>query len=185
MTIKLRYAMLQPEHGGRVMFLKENPEICKLSAEEKEFLSALFSSECENMTKIANIRLQNIHEAQDAVQETFLVAQKNIEKIMRSENPKGWLMNALKYSVKQQWKVRKRFALLEQKVKHNTAGYTADDTVDFELWKILPQFEYKILRMIYIEGYTIHEVADFLGITYETCKKRVQLAKRKLSLEIN
>jgi RNA polymerase sigma-70 factor (ECF subfamily) len=132
------------------------------------------------MAKIANIRLQNIHEAQDAVQETFLAAQKNIEKIMRSENPKGWLMNALKYSVKQQRRARTRFDLLEQKIKHNTAVYTADDTVNLELWNALPKDEYEILRLIYVEGYTRHEVADFLGITYETCKKRVQSAKRKL-----
>ena len=164
--------------------MKEKPEIRELSAEEKEFLSALFSSECENMTKIANIRLRNIHEAQDAVQETFLAAQKNIEKIKRSDNPKGWLMNALKYSVKQQWKARRRFDLLQQEVKHNTAGYIADDAVDFELWKALPKDEYEILRLIYVEGYTRREVADFLGITYETCKKRVQSAKRKLILEI-
>ena len=164
--------------------MSDKPGIRKLREDEREFLSKLFHSEFENMAKIANIRLCNLYEAQDAVQETFLAAQNNIEKIMQSENPQGWLMNALKYSVKQQWRTKMRFELLQQEIKFNTTDTISEGSDDFELWRVLSKDEYETLRMIYIEGYTRREVADILGITYEACKKRVQSAKRKLNSEI-
>lgn len=34
--------------------------------------------------------------AEDLVQETFLIAQKRIDRVIGSENPKGWLINTLR-----------------------------------------------------------------------------------------
>ena len=45
---------------------------------------------------------------------------------------------------------------------------------------LIPDAEYRLIKMVEIEGYSIHETAQSLSISDEACKKRVQRARAKL-----
>ena len=66
--------------SGKQCDLDNHPELSGLSADENEFFKELFSSMSENLLKVAYMRLQDLDYAEDAVQETFLAALKNIRK---------------------------------------------------------------------------------------------------------
>ena len=56
------------------------------------------------------------------------------------------------------------------------------DTSDIDLLysDIVDSSEYKLLKRIALDKYTMLEAAQELGISVEACKKRVQRAKKKL-----
>ena len=94
-------------------------------------------------------------------------------------------MNALKFKVKDAQKLKHKYTVLEPDVISAFVDMqNVSEQYDFELREIIMKDEYKILRLIYGAGYKTHEVAEMLGIKVETCKKRVQVAKRKLAQEL-
>ena len=172
------------------MILENNNEhyvlkLPELNTEENDFLSKLFYDIGENLFKVAFMRLHDEHFAEDVVQDTFLAAVVNIKKLKNSPNPQGWLMNALKFKIKDAQKVKHKYTLLEPDIiSILTNGTSVSNENDFDLREILNKNEYEILRLIYGSGYKTHEVAEKYGIKVEACKKRIQTAKRKLSQEL-
>ena len=156
-----------------------------LNKEQNEFLSELSKAMSEKLLNFALVRLYDIHSSNDAVQETFLAASENIEEVMESKNPYGWLMKTLRFKVMHEQKARSSFFL---EMPLHEMEYLSDRTsvyeAETEIRKILMKAEYEVLRFIYVEGYSVRETAEILGITYEACRKRVQTAKRKLAQEI-
>ena len=154
---------------------------------QDEFLSGLYETRFEPMVRYAAARLLDYHDACDVVQEVFVVAMKCIDKLMRSENPEGWLMKALTYKIMHEKRARAWFITLYNRMladmQDTEFGYT-DDYCDLGLHEILKEEEFVVLRLIYIEKHTVREAADMLGIKHEACKKRVQAAKRKLAQRI-
>ena len=165
--------------------LANQPELPDLSADENELLIELFSSMNENLLIVAYKRLSDWDYAEDVVQDTFLAAHKNIKKLTQSKNPQGWIMNALKYKVKDAQKLKHKYTLLEPDIISAFADMqNVGEQYDFEFRETIMKDEYEILRLIYGAGYKTHEVADILGIKVEACKKRIQVAKRKLAQEL-
>lgn len=156
-----------------------------LNKSEQEFISKLHEEMYDFLFRFACFRLSDTYDAQDAVQNTFLAAQNNIVKIMDCENPQGWLKKALEYMILREFsyrdKVIKRFHELDVYDFADTAPYAHDYSPN--LLKILKKKKYDILYRKYVEGYTVQELADTLGIKFETCKKRIQTARRKLKQE--
>ena len=140
------------------------------------------------MVRYAVIELQNQNNAEDTVQEAFVIAQKNISKLMQSENPAAWLMNTLKYVILHEKRAWAKFARLCRAIEHAAPqrDHTGEvDVSEYVLVELLEQEEFKVLKLIYMDGHKMREAAGILDITYESCKKRVQTAKRKLSQRIN
>ena len=160
-------------------------ELPDLNTEENIFLSELYFDMFENLFKVANMRLHDAQLAEDVVQDSFLAAVINIKKVMKSPNPQGWIMNALKYKVKDAQRVKHKYTLLEPDIMAVFTDKTDNNSqIDTELREILNKNEYEILRLIYESGYKTHEVAEKYGINVEACKKRIQTAKRKLTNEL-
>ena len=57
---------------------------------------------------------------------------------------------------------------------------TNKSNIDLFYSDIVDSPEYKLLKRIALDKYTILEAAQELGISVEACKKRVQRAKKKL-----
>lgn len=153
-----------------------------MNRDKNAFLESLVYEMHDLLVNYANIKLNDRNSAYDAVQETYLAAQKNIEKLMNSENPRGWLIETLKYKIMHEVRAKARFLRIIQKMEQATSiGKTHEDIHEYEIGEMLMKNECEILCTIYLEGYSIKETAAELGITYEACKKRVQTAKRKLA----
>lgn len=156
---------------------------------EEEYLDKLFREMRGKLLIYANNHLVGIPYADDAVQEVFTIASLKIEALMASENPKGWLVNTLKNVIH----AAKRSAAKQNLIQINMINTLAEEPNDQDLSKdagiswidlyysgLIPDAEYRLIKMIEIEGYSIHEAAQFLSISDEACKKRIQRARAKL-----
>lgn len=156
-----------------------------MSKSENDFLECLVVEMHDILINVAKIRLHDDHSAYDVVQETYLAAQKKISKLMKSENPQGWLVEALKFKIKHEQRAKGKYLLLTQKIAQDVStDKQHEDRVDYDVGDLLLKSEYEVLRYLYIEGLSIKEVSEKLDISYEACKKRVQAAKRKLAQEL-
>ncbi len=119
--------------------------------------------------------------AEEAVQDTFRVACEREDKLFASDNPEGWLMNVLKNVIRSTRRERARLAETVLEVLDENGG-AADVELDLDtLYGDLSGSEdFRLLKRIALDRCTILEAAEELGIPLETCKKRVQRARKRL-----
>ena len=122
--------------------------------------------------------------SEEAVQDTFRIACAKADEFLSSPNPKGWLLNTLKNVIHNT--VRSR-AYLNSIV---VSSLDVDETIvsgdedapnlDFMYSDLTDNEDYKLLKRVALDKYSMLEAARELGISVEACKKRVQRAKKKL-----
>ena len=119
--------------------------------------------------------------AEEAVQDTFRVACEREDKLFASDNPEGWLMNVLKNVIRSTRRERARLAETVLEVLDENGG-AADVELDLDtLYGDLSDSEdFRLLKRIALDRCTILEAAEELGTPLETCKKRVQRARKRL-----
>ena len=119
--------------------------------------------------------------AEEAVQDTFRVACEREDKLFASDNPEGWLMNVLKNVIRSTRRERARLAETVLEVLDENGG-AADVELDLDTLygDLLGSEDFRLLKRIALDRCTILEAAEELGIPLETCKKRVQRARKRL-----
>lgn len=147
-------------------------------------ISQLYDEMYDFMLRYASIRISDIHSAQDAVQETFLAAQKNSKKVCESGNPKGWLIKALRYKVLDELLIKSKLCTVDPTTDAYLNAQIHNDEIDQGLLDLLNKEQFKILYHIYVEGYSVKEVANMYKIKYDACLKRIQKAKHELAQEV-
>ena len=124
-------------------------------------------------------------EAEDALQETYIQAYRNIGLLASHPNPIGWLMVTCKNILKKHLaKQEKRFgATLFGDAEDILQNIPAIDNYDplymEEIKKLLSDSDYFLLVKKYVEGYSIEELAKQLNITDGACKMRLKRAKKE------
>lgn len=118
--------------------------------------------------------------AEEAVQDTFRIACAKADKLLFSPNPKGWLLNTLKNVIKN--KIRSQMYLRNiLELDENVIPGNSDVLdIDFMYSDLTHSEDYKLLKKIALDKYSMLEAAKEIGISVEACKKRVQRAKKKL-----
>ena len=147
---------------------------------EEEYLDQLFREMRGKLRIYAENHLTGIPYADDAVQEVFTIASLKIEALMASENPKGWLVNTLKNvihaakrsSAKQnQLQMKMINTLSEESNDYDLSKYAGISWIDLYYSGLVSDEDYRLIKLIEIEGYSIHEVAQSMSISNEACKK--------------
>ena len=157
---------------------------------EQEYLERLFKEMRGMLTRYARQNLNGIPVVEDAVQEVFAIASLRIDALIQSENPKGWLVNTLKNVIHTTKRVvaKQNISLAEKRVIESLSEeqeYELAKTADMA-WVnlfyagLIPPHDFELIKMIDLEGYSIHETALKLSISDEACKKRIQRARAKL-----
>lgn len=160
-----------------------------MNAEQKHKIEELYLEMFEKMKIYAGCSLENEALAEEAVQDTFRIACQKPEQLCESVNPRGWLVQTLKYTICNMQSNRatakrivemylhtqlKDFTVLEDKLDLNVLyGNVADSE------------EFKLLAEMAIEGKSHLEMAEIRGISVSACKKRVQRAKETLRRKID
>ena len=126
--------------------------------------------------------------AEEAVQDTFRIACAKADAFMSSENPRGWLIITLKHVVYNMNRMRERLnRLIVESIPFDekTMGATNDE-VDPELLYVgaVSREDYQLLKRIVLDRCSILEAAEELGVSIETCKKRVQRARTQFRKQI-
>ena len=126
--------------------------------------------------------------AEEAVQETFRVACQRPEQVCESVNPRGWLVQTLKYTICNMRNSQQSARRLLEKYMETQGEDAAfsEDNMDLHILyeNVAHTEEFKLLLELTIEGRSHLEVAQRLGISVDACKKRAQRAREKLRTKI-
>lgn len=125
--------------------------------------------------------------AEEAVQETFLLLWVNLEAVMKRENPRGWLMLTLKNVIRNMKRSQARLVKLLLALRVTIPEEHAMDPLSVDtLYANLQQDpDYVLLKAFALEGKSVKELAQGMGISVAACKKRLQRAKERLQKIIN
>lgn len=155
---------------------------------EKEWLENLYRKLFQRLFLSARTALQNECLAEEAVQDTFVIACKKIDKVADSENPAGWLMNTLKNVISNMKRSRgSLYYYMTHMVgfdRISNIGRPDEVNVDILYHGMVNAENFSLLKYIVLGRYSYLEAAQRFGITVEACKKRVQRTKKKMRTEL-
>ena len=132
--------------------------------------------------------LKNESLAEEAIQETFRIVCTKPEEFISSPNPKGWIINTLKYTMQNMRRSRDRAnVLLAQYLSaHSNSDAFSEDRISLEVTyeNVANSEEFQLIKEMAVEGKSHLEMAQARGISVDACKKRVQRAKEFLRRKI-
>ncbi len=135
----------------------------------------------------ARSSLSNDALAEEAVQDTFIIALQKSDALCSSPRPEGWLVNTLKYVIcnTQRSQAAARNILIDY-CTGRVQDVSVEDPVDLDLLygNVADSDDYQLLKEMAIEERSYQEMADARGITVVTCRKRVQRAKELMRKKI-
>lgn len=127
--------------------------------------------------------LDNKHDAEDALQETFLKYMTKAPLFEDSDHEKAWLIKVATNISKNMCRFNSRHAA-ENLEELRSIGVSDDDRDIFELIMHMPS-KYKIvLDLYYIEGYKANEIAQITNSSPVTVRKRLQYGRKLLKSEL-
>ncbi|QPC84082.1 RNA polymerase sigma factor [Phototrophicus methaneseepsis] len=134
----------------------------------------------------AYAKLENIHAAQDAVQEAFLTAYKNLDDLQDAAAFPSWLRRIVWTQCNRQMRKAKHVVALDDASLPAYADLSTEVEQRMlyrrlrEAVHALPAHERVVTELFYLEEYSQQEVAEQLGIPLTTVKKRLQRAREHL-----
>lgn len=155
-----------------------------MNAEQNKLIEQLYLEMYDMLIVYARCSLEEEALAEEAVQETFQIACQKPEHLYESLNPKGWLVNTLKNTIRNMKRSRES---ARQLLSRYLAAQTKDaafseDRVSLEVMyeNVADMEEFKLIKEMAVDGRSHLEMATARGITVAACKKRVQRAKEIL-----
>ncbi len=163
----------------------------ELKKQAKERLAASYNLHYNSLYRFCNARLKNEHQAEDCVQESFLVLYKKYMQKEQIENEKLFLYKVADNLIKAQWrKNAKTEKLLDidsvaEKLAVESEVYK---NLDFEelsnrLSSVLNENELLVYRLKYVEDKTIKEISEETALSFEAVAKRLSRLRQKLKEE--
>lgn len=158
-----------------------------MTSAQSKFIEKLYMEMFDMLMAYARASLENEALAEEAVQETFRIACIKPDDLMTCPNPKGWIINTLKYTIQNSRRSRDKAMILltEYMASHNEEAFS-EDRVSLEVTygNIAQTEEFQLIRELALEGRSHLEMAQKRGISVAACKKRVQRAKEFLKKRI-
>ena len=149
-----------------------------LLPEEKQIIEQFYRQEYESMFRLACYSLNDQNLAETAVQDAFLIASTKFDKFTSSPNPTGWLYNVLKNNIRElrreRQKILTRFVSLDD-VPELSVNIPYIDSINAK-----KDADLQLLSRIYVDGYSLREIADELSISVPALKMRINRAKKRL-----
>ncbi len=160
------------------------------SADDKSKFEELYNLYYQDMLKTADNVLHNIHDAEDAVQKSFLKIAKGFSRItvMNSIEMKGYIFTIAQNTAIDIYRVKLKHPVesiddyidLEDDILIDDSAFLNIDVEKIkECVRKLPEEYYSVLLLDQL-GFNAHEIAQSLDISYDNARKRVQRAKTKL-----
>jgi RNA polymerase sigma-70 factor (ECF subfamily) len=150
--------------------------------ETDERFNSLYREMFSVLLTFALAAFDDIHTAQDVVQETFFIAYRKNKSLLSSANPKGWLFMTLKNVVKQR---RKALALdakryIESLIQEVAVSVTDPLDIDVLYGDLSENPSFQLVKDIAINKKSFSEIAEEQGTTNAAVRKRYQRAREEL-----
>lgn len=157
----------------------------KRPPEQDRFIEKLFQEEYEDMAEFARHVLGDGNLADVAVQETFLIALRKADELMKSRNPTGWLYNTLRNILMHL--ERERNCLMKRNVSLYAVrpeAVSCRDSYSEVGAEVQRSEDWKLLTAFYLGGRSIKELAREQGVSEAVCKSRLKRARERLRREL-
>jgi len=159
--------------------LKQLIENCKIDDTKAQGeLYKLFSSK---LFAICLKYSRNYAEAEDNLQDAFLIIFKKIEQYKNKGSFEGWIKRIAVNTVLQRYRNEKVFDIINENTLEDVELEVDDDTVSIDyLLKIIQELpdRYRLVFNLYIlDGYSHKDIADMLEINIGTSKSNLSRAR--------
>ena len=158
-----------------------------MTSDQHKRIEVFYLEMYDQLFLYAQNALKNESLAEEAIQETFRIVCTKSEDLLSSPNPKGWIINTLKYTMQNMRRNRDRTnALLNQYLATYTSDAFSEDRISLEVTyeNVAHSEEFRLIKEMAVEGKSHLEMAQARGISVDACKKRVQRAKEFLRRKI-
>lgn len=167
----------------------------KLTGEQRRYIQELFDEMQKKLYNYALRYLKNEDLAMDVLQETFLTVCEKPDETINSDSPQGYVFNTLKNMIRSElreitkanrWFVQENYNNDGEEREPVINRVPAEESYFFnaEYADAVKEDDYKILKLVDVDGFSIAEAAEELGISKENCKKRVQRARERMKNSI-
>jgi sigma-70 region 2 len=161
-----------------------------MTPDKEKIFSDYYAQNFNKLKIYAYSSLGSWNRAEEAVQDTFHIAWLKIDDFISSPNPMGWLINTLRFTIKNM--KRHDFYQARLFISLNEIGEVAlsnnhELEIDVEgiCQSILTKDEYYLFRRVVLDKATYKEMSDELGIKLWACQKRMQRILQKLKKRFN
>jgi len=127
--------------------------------------------------------LSDEHDAEDAIQETFIRYMTKAPLFRDSDHEKAWLIKVVTNVSKNMLRLKNR-QLIHSTDELQSIGIDEENRTVFEVIMQLPPKYRVVLDLYYIEGYKAKEISAIIGITQTAVRKRLQYARTLLKNEM-
>lgn len=134
--------------------------------------------------RLCIILLCNEQDAQDAVQETFIRYMEHAPAFQGKAHEKAWLMKVAANLCRDVYRNRMRHPTVSLDEVSEYCEMPEQSEVLMELMQ-LPGKLKTVIYLHYIEGYKTTEIANMLGTTTNTVRKRLQRGRECLKLSLS
>ena len=158
-----------------------------MTSDQRKRIEEFYLEMYDRLFIYARIALDNESLAEEAIQETFRIVCMKPEDLLSSPNPKGWIVNTLKYTIQNMKRSRdKANVLLTQYLAANSSVAFSEDRISLEVTyeNVARSEEFRLIKEMAVDGRSHLEMAQSRGISVAACKKRVQRAKEFLRRKI-
>lgn len=157
----------------------------KLSDEQQLWLEQLYKKEYNGLLAFAQRHLSSPETVEDAVQEAYSIACAKIDELMNSPRPGGWLTEVLRRVIYRQIRTQMRAAahfITTGDLDKRLIPAPMDNIVELDMAGVqaLGKQNYYILKQVLLKELSIEEAARIMGVSTDTCRKRLERSKKKL-----
>ncbi|MCL2488017.1 MAG: sigma-70 family RNA polymerase sigma factor [Oscillospiraceae bacterium] len=151
----------------------EQEEIQTAQAGDAAAFESIFNAVQEPLFRIALSILKNRPDAKDALQETFINAYTNIQKLKQPQLFKTWITRILINNAKAIIKKNKKYLLQQEIIPIYSEALNEDEILVNELVGKLNEKERIVIQLKFFGGYELHFIAHILKCPESTVKSRL------------
>lgn len=155
-----------------------------MTPSQRKMIADLYDEMYDLLLSYATSSLSSISQAEEAIQDAFQIACQKVDDVSSCPNPQGWIYITLKNVVSNELKQRFR----DTKIITDSLGDHIDrlghatDQLDVDLLygNVADTPEFKLIKAIALDGKSMLELSQELGISIDATKKRAQRAREHL-----
>ena len=159
-----------------------------MTAEQRDRIEQIYIEMYDQLMNFGRSSLKSDALAEEAIQETFRIACTKPDDFLTSPNPRGWIVIALKNTIRNVKRARanaQRLLISYAELQGKDEVFSEDKvSLETSYGNVAHLEEFKLLNEMAVEGKSHLEMAKARGISVAACKKRVQRAKEKLREKI-
>lgn len=138
---------------------------------------------CNMLFKLCFVILANRHDAEDALQNTFLRYINKKPVFNETEHEKAWFIKVATNVCRDMRRFSKKYCTINL---DELSDYYVDEEQGYILEQILTlPLQYKtVIHLYYVEGYSVDEISRLVGASRSAIKMRLMRGRNLLKIEI-